>query len=90
VFTRQKLLNLVTLVRHYKNEFTYLLIQGVREWSPKNFRVSLLEKMWPKTFITFLHKLNRFLKIKLFPGVLGLLKYCFIQEKMFRLKMIAW
>jgi hypothetical protein len=52
-------------------------IQGVREWSPKNFRVSLSGKMWPKTFISFLDKLNRFLKIKLFPTVLGLLKYYF-------------
>jgi hypothetical protein len=62
------------------------IIQGVREWSPKNFRVSLLEKMWSKTFIPFLDRLNRFLKIKLFPAVLGLLKYCFVQEKMFRFK----
>jgi hypothetical protein len=56
-------------------------IQGVREWSPKNFRVSLSGKMWAKTFIRFLDKLNRFLKIKLFPAVLGLLKYCFVHEK---------
>jgi hypothetical protein len=52
------------------------IIQGVREWSPKNFRVSLSGKMWSKTFIPLLDKLNRFLKIKLFPVVLGLLKYC--------------
>jgi hypothetical protein len=37
--------------------------------------------MWAKTFIGFLDKLNRFLKIKLFPAVLGLLKYCFVHEK---------
>jgi hypothetical protein len=68
-------------------------IQGVREWSPKNFRVSLSGKIWPKTFIAFLDKLNRFLKIKLFPALLGLLKYCFLHEKIFicfDLKMIAW
>jgi hypothetical protein len=40
-------------------------MQGVREWFPKNFRVSLSEKMWSKTF----------LKIKLFPAVLGLNMY---------------
>jgi hypothetical protein len=57
------------------------VIQGVREWSPKNFRVSLSGKMWSKTFIPLLDKLNRFLKIKLFPVVLGLLKYCFVHEK---------
>jgi hypothetical protein len=56
-------------------------IQGVKEWSPKNFRESLSGKMWSKTFISFLDKLNRFLKIKLFPAVLGLLKYCFVHEK---------
>jgi hypothetical protein len=64
-------------------------IQGVREWSPKNFRVSLSGKTWAKTFIRFLDKLNRFLKIKLFPAVLGLLKYCFVHEQKsnkFRLK----
>jgi hypothetical protein len=55
-------------------------IQGVREWSPKNFRVSVSGKMWSNTFIPFLDKLHRFLKIKLFPAVLGLLKYCFMQE----------
>jgi hypothetical protein len=57
---------------------SYAYIQGVREWSPKNFRVSLSGR---KTFIRFLDKLNRFLKIKLFPAVLGLLKYCFVHEK---------
>jgi hypothetical protein len=68
-------------------------IQSVREWFPKNFRVSLSGKMWSKTFTPFLDKLNRFLKINLFPAVLGLLKYCFVQEKnliCFDLKMIAW
>jgi hypothetical protein len=45
--------------------------------------------MWSKTFIPFLNKLNSFLKIKLFPAVLGLLKYCFVHDNksyMFRLK----
>jgi hypothetical protein len=60
---------------------TYSKIQGVREWFPKNFRVSLSGKMWSKTFIRFLDKLKRFLKIKLFPAVLGVLKYCFVHEK---------
>jgi hypothetical protein len=43
--------------------------------------------LW-KTFIPVI-KLNRFLKIKLFPAVLGLLKYCFMytnKSYMFRLK----
>jgi hypothetical protein len=35
--------------------------------------------LW-KTFIPVI-KLNRFLKIKLFPAVLGLLKYCFMYTK---------
>jgi hypothetical protein len=48
------------------------VIQSVREWSPKNFRVSLSGKIWSKTFIPFLDKINRFLKIKLFPAVFGL------------------
>jgi hypothetical protein len=56
-------------------------IQDVREWSPKNFRVSLSRKMWSKTFILLLDKLNHFLKIKLFPVVLGLLKHCFVHKK---------
>jgi hypothetical protein len=61
--------------------FYFNFIRGVREWSPKNFRVSLSRKMWSKTFIPLLDKLNRFLKIKLFRVVLGLLKYCFVHEK---------
>jgi hypothetical protein len=64
-----------------QNYFVISTIQGVREWSPENFRVSLSGKMWSKTFIPFLDKLNRFLKMKLFPAVLGLLKYCFVHEK---------
>jgi hypothetical protein len=50
------------------------------EYFDTNYKLiltSLSGKMWPKTFIPFLDKLNRFLKIKLFPAVLGLLKYCF-------------
>jgi hypothetical protein len=40
----------------------------------------------------FLDKLDGFLKIKLFPAVLELPKYCFMNEKIlcFDLKMIAW
>jgi hypothetical protein len=72
---------LFSLFRFNKKKKKLRTIQGVREWSPKNFRVSLSGKMWSKTFIPLLDKLNRFLKIKLFPVVLGLLKYCFVHEK---------
>jgi hypothetical protein len=64
-----------------KYNILYYNIQDVREWSPKNCRVSLSGKMWSKTFIPLLDKLNRFLKIKLFPVVLRLLEYCFVHEK---------
>jgi hypothetical protein len=37
--------------------------------------------MLGKIGIKVLDKLNNFLKINLFPAVLGLLKYCFVQEK---------
>jgi hypothetical protein len=56
--------------------YLIFIIQGFREWSPKNFRMNLSGKIWSNTFIQFLDKLNRFLKIKLFLAVLGLLKYC--------------
>jgi hypothetical protein len=41
-------------------------IQGVRKWSPKNFRVSLWGKMWSKTLIQFFPNINGFLKNKNF------------------------
>jgi hypothetical protein len=39
-------------------------IQGVREWSPENFTVSLREKMWSKTLVQFFPNMNGFLKNK--------------------------
>jgi hypothetical protein len=72
---------LVTVDLLFMTQYVKIYIQGVREWSPENFRVSLSGKMWSKTFIPFLDKLNPFLKMKLFPAVLGLLKYCFVHEK---------
>jgi hypothetical protein len=39
-------------------------LQGVREWSPKNFRVNLCGKMWSKTLIPFFPNMNSFFKNK--------------------------
>jgi hypothetical protein len=48
------------------SSFVYKLkfIQGVREWSSKNFRVSLWGKMWSKTLVPFFPNMNVFLKNK--------------------------
>jgi hypothetical protein len=51
-------------------------IQGVREWSPENFRVSLSGKMWSKTFIPF--------------GTAEILLCARKNLVCFDLKMIAW
>jgi hypothetical protein len=49
----------------------------------REFQGEFIRENVVETFIPFLAKLNRFLKMKLFPAVLGLLKYCFVQEKIF-------
>jgi hypothetical protein len=51
MFTRQKLLNLVTLVRHYKNEFTYYSLIG--SYSPAPQQPTKLDSKFPRNiFIT--------------------------------------
>jgi hypothetical protein len=47
----------------------------------QEFQCEFIRENVGENLYTFLDKLNRFLKIKLFPAVLGLLKYCFVHEK---------
>jgi hypothetical protein len=65
-------------------------IQGVREWSPENFRVSLSGKMWSKTFIPFLEP---FSENEIVPCCFGTAEILLCARKnlvSFDLKMIAW
>jgi hypothetical protein len=49
-----------------------------QEFQGEFIRENVVENLY---IIPLLDKLNHFLKIKLFPVVLGLLKYCFEHEK---------
>jgi hypothetical protein len=47
----------------------------------QEFQGEFIRENVGENLYTVLDKLNHFLKIKLFPAVLGLLKYCFVHEK---------